>query len=93
MARGLLTWHMYAGGISAASGKHGYSAHTAHGQYQVQPVTTKWGRHRGYLVHFINDKGELRGGLWQELGLTYSPNEGKRTSKAHYLKHFSKNGG
>jgi hypothetical protein len=84
-------WSTFAGGTSAAEGKHGYDTHLSVGTYSIQPVTTQYGRHAGYLVHFINDKGVLVGGLWQQIGKFHSPNAAKKASREHFEKHFSKN--
>lgn len=85
----VLKWSMYAGGTSAAEGKHGYDATFPQGKYSIQPVSTSSGRHRGYSTHFINDRGALVGGLWQNLGLFRSPNEAKRKCLEHYQLNFA----
>lgn len=83
-----LKWSTFAGGTAAAPGKHGHSAHPPQGTYQIQPISNRWGRHKGYLLHFINDKGRLPGGLWQELGMFASPNLAKGAANRHYQQHF-----
>lgn len=59
-----LTWHTFAGGTGAAPGRNAYQALTSWGDYHIDPVTTQWGRHAGYLVRFANTKGKFPGGLW-----------------------------
>lgn len=81
-----LKWpHTTAGGTGAAEGKRGYSTERmAVGYYDIAPVTFPNGRHRGYQLHFVNDKGALAGGLWQTLGLHSSPNKAKAKAAEHY---------
>ena len=86
--RGKEKWGTYAGGTAAAEGKHGQSLYIGQGHYSIQPISWPNGRHRGYLVHFIDDKGKLGRGLWNELGIARSPNAGKALCKAHFAKHF-----
>jgi len=65
-----MKWHMHAGGVSAASDRHGYTAHTKVGSYYIQPVSSKFNveRHVGYRVSFTNDQGYVGGiGLWFSL--------------------------
>jgi len=81
-------WNTYAGGTFAAPDKHGYSARTNLGTYDIQPVSFSSGKHRGYRLHFINDKGKLAGGLYQEIGMFRSPNAAKSASIKHYNKHL-----
>ena len=84
-----MKWSMFAGGTGAASGKHGYAAVGSFGEYMIQPVSTQYGRHKGYQEYFINNKGKLPGGLYQSLGLFRSPNEAKGAAIRHYQKHFA----
>jgi len=86
--RGKEKWGTYAGGTFAQEGKHGQSLYIGEGHYSIQPISWPNGRHRGYLVHFIDDKGKLGRGLWNELGIARSPNAGKALCKAHYARHF-----
>jgi hypothetical protein len=86
--RGKDKWGTFAGGTFAEEGKHGQSLYIREGHYSIQPISWPNGRHRGYLVHFIDDKGKLGRGLWNELGIARSPNAGKALCKAHYAKHF-----
>src|SRR5574342_2698 len=85
---GISKWHMYAGGTGAASGKRGYSLFLSVGRYMVQPFTRHHGRHAGYVVYFINEKGATTGGLWQELGIARSPEAGASTARAHFARTF-----
>jgi hypothetical protein len=81
-----LKWpHETAGGTFAAEGKRGYSTERMPvGYYDIQPVSWPNGRHRGYQLHFVNDRGALAGGLWQTLGLHSSPNKAKGRAQEHY---------
>jgi hypothetical protein len=85
---GIAKWHMYAGGTGAVEGKHGFSLFLSVGRYMVQPFTTRYGRHAGYLVYFINEKGATTGGLWQELGIARSPEAGATMSRTHFARTF-----
>jgi len=62
-------WHVSAGGTFAASNKNGYSAYTTIGRYMISPMSSPNNveRHIGYNVQFINEKGKLPGGLWQQV--------------------------
>ena len=79
-----LKWQIFAGGTCAAEGKYAYHAKTDHGEYDISPVTTATGRHAGYLIHFVNTKGKVKGGLWHNLGTCRSPNAAKRLATDHY---------
>ena len=83
-----LHWHMHSGGVGAADGKHGYTAAGAFGSYEIQPFSNRLGRHAGNILHFINRKGRLAGGLWQRLGTFNHPNKAKAAAKQHAEKHF-----
>lgn len=84
LLEGKLEWSMYAGGTSAAQGKHGWSAHPAHGNYHIQPVSSATGRHRGYLLNYENMTGAIPGGgLHHQLGLFGHPNQAKGAAIAH----------
>ena len=87
-----LKWHTYAGGTSAAEGKKGYSTgRTEYGHYDITPLASRYGMHMGYRLYFVNDKGRLGGGLWQQIGSLYrSPNEAKVSANSHFAKHFAK---
>lgn len=57
---GIAKWSTYAGGTAAAYGKRGYSyKHGGTGKtYNIQPVSTVYGRHKGYqLTVWPADKG------------------------------------
>ena len=84
-----MKWSMFAGGTGAASGKHGYDTRGTFGEYNIQPICSRHGLHLGYRLHFLNTKGKLRGGLWQELGIFRSPNEAKGAAKKHYQHYFA----
>lgn len=88
----MLKWHMFAGGTGAVEGKHSYkkSTHFNEGGYEIQPVTYYSSKRKGYKLYFINKKGILRGGLWQEIGLFNSPNAAKEAANKHYVKHFGR---
>lgn len=82
----VLKWHTYAGGVT--SDKHGYSTtRYIFGYYDIHPVSSRSGRHIGYRLYFVNDKGKLPGGLWQDLGMFNSPNSAKGAAKRHLSKH------
>lgn len=85
---GAMKWNTFAGGTSAVEGKRGYQARTKFGIYDISAPQII-GR-RGYLLYFINDKGILRGGLWQKIGVYVSPNEAKGAAKKHFSEHFAK---
>lgn len=90
-------WSTYAGGTGAAEGKHGYSARVAGGTYHVDPFTTKYGRHAGYLLRFTTEGGARLPvpGLWTGIAkdgtavpihmqvIFWSPNEAKGAAKKH----------
>jgi hypothetical protein len=92
-----LVWSTFAGGTSAAEGKHGYSVNTEVGEYHISPVSTQSGRHRGYVARFANTQG-LPGftGLWSGIGengeplslhaerIYRSPNAAKKAARLHY---------
>jgi hypothetical protein len=62
-------WHIYAGGTCARDDKYGYDAFTTIGRYTIQPISSEnnVNRHIGYIARFLNEKGKLTGGLWQDL--------------------------
>ena len=82
---GISKWGMFAGGIGAAEGKHAYTWTMDYGTYHIDPFTTKWGRHAGYLVRFSssgkNQPAKLSGGLWHDLGKVRSPAEGVKKAR------------
>ena len=86
-----LNWNQFAGGTSAAEGKHGYTAHHEHGEYHIQPISTRRGLHSHYSVSFANTKGKLNGGLWHHVGDAPSPNRAKQMATAHHSEHFGEN--
>lgn len=47
---GLSKWNIYAGGTSAAYGKHSYDLIVGDKKYSIAAYTTKYGRHAGYLL-------------------------------------------
>ena len=47
---GISKWSTFAGGTSAAEGKYGYDFRVGGQTYTIQPYTTKYGRHAGYLL-------------------------------------------
>lgn len=81
-------WNQYAGGTYAEEGKHGHDVHTEHGTYNISPFSDTRGKHKGYQAYFINDKGHLPGGLWQDMGVYRSPQQGKTAARMHYQKNF-----
>jgi len=91
-----LRWGMHAGGTGAASGKHGYTAYPSHGytaypsegSYHIDPISTVYGRHRGYKLMFADTGGRLGGLLWRDLGIHRSPNEAKQAAKKHFSGYF-----
>ena len=85
-----MKWLVSAGGTFAAEGKYSYRTITKYGDYFIQPITTRYGRHAGWQTYFLNTKGNLRGGLWQLIGTFSSPNLAKGASIKHFNKHFKK---
>lgn len=66
----LKDWRMFAGGTSAADGKHSFQLDTDKGQYNINPIC--WPRsnqHRGYILTFADTKGLLKSGLWYWLNV------------------------
>lgn len=77
-------WSVFAGGTGAAEGKHSYSIRPAAGvAYYIQPVTTQYGRHRGYLLQQSDQTGRSGPGLWRDLGMFRSPNAAKKAARIH----------
>ncbi len=85
----VLKWNMFAGGSFAVEGKRSYQATTPYGKYDIDPISTQYGRHRGYQTYFLDTKGKLRGGLWLSLGLYRSPNEAKKICREHFERYFN----
>lgn len=53
-------WTMYAGGVTAAEGKHGYDVQIpGYGKYAIQPLTHPCGQHKGYSVAFYDTEGRF----------------------------------
>ncbi len=46
----LADWQMSAGGTTAAPGKYGYGITMDGIQWSIQPVSTRFGRHMGYVL-------------------------------------------
>jgi len=84
-----LKWHMHAGGTMSPD-KHGHVTATRYGEYHINPVSTPLGRHIGYSLYFVNNRGILTGGLWQRLGQFSHPNKAKGAATKHYDKHFGR---
>lgn len=88
---GVSKWDMFAGGTSAAEGKHSYSFIVPEGKYYISPYTTRHGRHAGYLLKFSATGGRPRGthgGLWHDLGEHRSPASAASAAAKHYAKGF-----
>lgn len=83
-----IRWQLFAGGTSAAAGKHSYAAYESVGQYHIDPISWPNGKHRNYRVMFANTAGKLGGLLWHTIGSTNSPNGGKKLCQEHATKHF-----
>lgn len=83
-------WHVYAGGTSAASDKHGYDAYTTLGRYMIQPCSHPHNveLHIGYKVTFCNEKGALTGGLYQPI-VDYKTSlpHARKLCQEHMVKH------
>ena len=47
---GISKWSTFAGGTGAAEGKYGYDFRVGGQTYTIQPYTTEYGRHAGYLL-------------------------------------------
>lgn len=89
-------WQTFSGGTGAAEGKHSYSRRMAHGEYHVNPISSHYGRHRGYSATFADTKGQMGGGLWHTVTpegslknfnghepTFRSPNQAKRAAMTH----------
>lgn len=68
----LKDWNTYAGGTSAAPGKHAYDLYVGKGlQFHISPFTTRWGRHAGYLlrvtIRHAEDCPAVGPGLWHAI--------------------------
>ncbi len=64
----LSSWNRYAGGTSAAEGKHSYDFYTGAirdggRQYSISPYTTKYGRHAGYLLSVFPGRNHGHAGI------------------------------
>ena len=83
---GIAGWNMFAGGTAAAPGKHAYSLIVPEGEYHVSPVSSQYGRHRGYNLSFAarqRPRGS-HGGLWHDLGMHRSPAAAAGAARKHY---------
>lgn len=78
-------WKTYAGGTTALPGRYGYQVETPHGAYDIIAPTPS---RRSYVLHFVNAKGTLPGGLWQKIGEFRSPQAAKGAAKRHAQEHF-----
>jgi hypothetical protein len=81
--KSVLKWGTYAGGTGAYPGKHSYQAKGNFGEYDIQPYMTKTGGHAGYRLYFVDSKGLLGKGLWNDLGTFRSPQLAKSTAQRH----------
>jgi hypothetical protein len=84
-------WSMFAGGTSAAKGKHGYTFAVPQGTYYVSPISSNRGRHIGYSLRFSATGGRPKGthgGLWHDLGMHRSPQLAIKAAKEHHAKGF-----
>jgi hypothetical protein len=85
----LKSWHTFAGGTSAAAGKHSYqypltNRHGEHvGDYHISPFTTKTGRHAGYSLKFTDKEARLGKGLWHDVGTFRSPQKAAKAALSH----------
>ena len=86
---GIAKWNMYAGGTSAAPGKHSYDLRVSPGnlaggrrQYVVSPISYSNGRHRGYLLQVAGSPEYS--GLWKDLGMHRSPQQAASAARRHY---------
>ena len=85
----VIKWHTHAGGTGTT--KHGYVAATKFGEYHISPISSRYGVPIGYIVYFVNTKGALSGGLWQQIGkYVSSPNKAKSLVNRHWAKYLSK---
>jgi len=69
--------------------KYGYDFYFTKGRYMINPYASQYGRFLGYIVYFLNEKGSLAGGLWQELGKVRSPQAGRSLAKKHFEQNFT----
>ena len=81
-------WHTFAGGTSAASDRHSYSAVLNCGEYRIWPVSSARNveRHIGYRAYFVNTHGATCGGLWQPLehSLLLTLPQARRACRNHF---------
>jgi hypothetical protein len=81
---GLARWSMHAGGTGAAPGKHGFTFSASFGTYHIDPYSSRYGRHRGYLLAFSNELGKVdQPGLWCEIGTFHSPQAAVKAAREH----------
>lgn len=91
---GISKWNTYAGGTSAAPEKHGYyDIRGPFGLFTIDPISTQYGRHRGYKLSFANEKGlileGIHGGLWHDLGMYRSPQLAATAARKFYETYLS----
>lgn len=86
---GIAKWNMYAGGTSAAPGKHSYDLYIAPGnlaggqrQYSISPISNQYGRHRGYQLSVAGSPESS--GLHKQLGMFRSPSAAAAEARRHY---------
>ncbi len=89
----LKNWNFYAGGTGVPRGVHSYDLYVPVGQYVIDPVTSAWGRFRGYRLTFLDSKGMLVGigagaGLWKDLGMFRDPRKAARAAEEHFDYYF-----
>jgi len=87
--QGIAGWTMYAGGTSAAPGKHSYDLYIAPGnlaggqrQYSIHPISSQYGRHKGY--HLSVAGSPEYSGLHHDLGMFRSPQSAASAARKHY---------
>ena len=88
---GIRGWNMYAGGISAAAGKHSYDLYVPEGQYTIAPVSSRRGHHLGYSLKFAATGKQPRGGgsgLWHDLGTHRSPQTAATAARQYHAISF-----
>jgi len=63
---GINDWNQFAGGTSAAEGKHSYQFNHPTGQtYSIDPISNQYGRHRGYRLGVYPAQAGLHGTIDQ----------------------------
>lgn len=56
---GLSKWNMYAGGTSAAPGKHSYDYRSGDVKFSISPISSQFGKHLGYSLTAWGLPGEI----------------------------------